>query len=959
MLAHDEKLWLLRINSFTGGAPRELLETMAAHARERSFARGEFIFAKGDPPREFYILVEGRIGHPEVQRADEAYAVARGISAAGQIFGFAAAVAGSPRRVVSARCETWTNVLAIDGEWFQLACARQGEAGQALLRRLTQAHAGYERSVLGKRGWLSIRNAGKTRYSPHGPVRLIDDVSMEVRPHEICAVVAVEGDAGSTLAKLIAGLEPLTAGAIYVEDELINSAGRRPAHAPGRSRVVLQRGLHPRRTIAASLVRALRPRMVAKVADDEARERLERSGLSAIAELPAQRASPALRAHATLLAAFCAEAPVVVLDDPFADLPAPAQWDACDALLGLHAMWPKTVVLTTRNVTQALYVAGRIVFLRGQPARIDGGFAVDFPAPRSAALRATAAFMSEAKRAVEMAYGRISADAAAAAPAAFTIEALRARVVEELAAPPRVVGGPVREPGVAAANALREALQDGRFFWSVEFIPSVDKVLRDELGKLGGVGEFIRRNPLVAGFSVTDRVVSDRDPDPVAAASNLADVSGKLPLVHFSGKDRDIDDLHDFIQRMRQNGLQNILCLSGDRLKQEPADRRPRYLESVAAIQTARRVAPDLLIAAALNPFKYREEDAMSQYLKLGKKVGAGADFAITQIGFDMRKYEEALFWVGTRGYGVPLVANVMPMNARRARYIRHHQLPGVTVTNSFLALLEAEERALPERGDERVLRRLALQILGIRFYGYAGVQLTGIHAPERLAALQAKADELNELCRDRITWSKAWNESLTLPEGGRCDTAPTRPWYIAHSHSSEPARAQMLKYRVMDGIHAFAFDRGPGARLLAAMLRSAPRAGAIDRLLERVERGIKGPLFGCETCGMCRLAATQYVCPETCPKGLANGPCGGTAENLCEYRHQECIHSVKYRIAKQAGALDQLERWLIPPVPQQFRHTSSWPPHFRGEGPTIEVVDPKPFPGEEAQERGNTLGGS
>jgi methylenetetrahydrofolate reductase (NADPH) len=142
-------------------------------------------------------------------------------------------------------------------------------------------------------------------------------------------------------------------------------------------------------------------------------------------------------------------------------------------------------------------------------------------------------------------------------------------------------------------------------------------------------------------------------------------------------------------------------------------------------------------------------------------------------------------------------------------------------------------------------------------------------------------------------------------------------------------------------------------------MLRSVPRAGAIDRLLERVERGIKGPLFGCETCGMCRLAATQYVCPETCPKGLANGPCGGTTENLCEYRHQECIHSVKYRIAKQAGALDQLERWLIPPVPRQIRHTSSWPPHFRGEGPAIEVVDRNPFPGDEAQERGNTLGGS
>lgn len=954
MLAHEEKLWLLRINSFVGGAPRELLAAMAAHARERDFAKGEFIFAKGDPADDFFILVEGRIGHPEVQRSDEAYAVARGISAAGQSFGFAAAVAGSPRRIVSARCEAWTRVLAIDGEWFQHACAQQGEAGHALLRQLTQAHAGYERSVLGKRGWLSMRNAGKTLGPARARSRLIDDSSVEVRPHEICAVVAAEGDAGSLVARLIAGLEPLTDGAIYVDGELVNSAQERHTHAAGRSLVVTQGALHPRRTIVDSIARALRMRMPAKIAAALARERLAQSGLSAIAELPARQASPAGRAHAALLAAFCVEAPVVVLDHPFADLTAPAQWDACDALLALHAMWPKTVVLATRHVTQALYVAGRLLFLRGQPARIDAAMTVDFPAPRSAALRATGAFTSRAEQALAMAGGRVPP--AAAPPPALTTEPSR---IEERAAAPPVAAGPVHEPGPAATNALREALQDGRFFWSVEFIPSVDKVLRDELGKLGGVGEFIRRQPLVAGFSVTDRVVSDRDPDPVAAASHLADASGKQPLVHFSGKDRDIDDLHDFIQRMRGSGLQNVLCLSGDRLKQEPTDRRPRYLESVAAIQAARRAQPDLLIATALNPFKYREEDAMAQYLKLGKKAAAGADFAITQIGFDMRKYEEALFWVSTRGYGIPLIANVMPMNARRARYIRHHQLPGVTVTDSFLALLETEERALPESGDERVLRRLALQILGIRFYGYAGVQLTGIHAPEHLAALQAKVDALNELCSDRISFNKAWNESLTMPEGGRCETAPTHPWYIAHPPTRQPAGAAMLKYRVMDGVHSFAFDRGPGARLLAPVLRPVSRGSAVDFVLERVERGIKGPLFGCETCGMCRLAATQYVCPETCPKGLANGPCGGTTENLCEYRHQECVHSVKYRIAKQAGVLDQLERWLIPPVPRQIRHTSSWPPHFRGEGPAVDRVEPDPGPADGPQERGNTFGGS
>ena len=489
----------------------------------------------------------------------------------------------------------------------------------------------------------------------------------------------------------------------------------------------------------------------------------------------------------------------------------------------------------------------------------------------------------------------------------------------------------------ANRNSLRDALDDRRFFWTIEFIPSVDKILRDELNKLGGVADLVRADDGLAGFSVTDRVVSDRDPDSVAAGAHLLDASGKQPLVHFSGKGREIDDLHAFLERMSRNGLSNMLVLTGDRLKEEPKDRRPRYLESVTAIAMARTAQPALFLAAAVNPFKYREEDAMAQYLKLGKKVAAGVNFIITQIGYDMLKYEEAVFWIDSRSYGVPVVANVMPMSATRARYIRKHQLAGVTVTDSYLALLEAEERMLPDKGASRVLRRLALQMLGLRYYGYAGVQLTGIHAPEKLSALQTQIRELTDLCSDRMTWNKAWDESLTLPEGGRANPVPRDPWYLVNVRSSRARRVEKVKYVVMEKVHSYVFDKGPMAAAIGALLRPVRRHSKVDRVLERVERAVKAPLFGCETCGTCRLAVTQYVCPETCPKGLANGACGGTTENLCEFRDRECIHSKKYRIAHALQLLPQLEKTLIAPVPKAARHTSSWPGYFRGERPIIE----------------------
>ena len=53
----------------------------------------------------------------------------------------------------------------------------------------------------------------------------------------------------------------------------------------------------------------------------------------------------------------------------------------------------------------------------------------------------------------------------------------------------------------------------------------------------------------------------------------------------------------------------------------------------------------------------------------------------------------------------------------------------------------------------------------------------------------------------------------------------------------------------------------------------------------------VKAPVFGCQQCGQCLLSQTAYVCPMTCPKGLRNGPCGGTLDGRCEVLpDQPCV---------------------------------------------------------------------
>lgn len=498
-------------------------------------------------------------------------------------------------------------------------------------------------------------------------------------------------------------------------------------------------------------------------------------------------------------------------------------------------------------------------------------------------------------------------------------------------------------PRAIPTNEIRAALANRRFFWTVEFIPSAQKNFRADLTSLEEIASAVRDTSDIAGFSITDRVISDRDPDPVAAAAHLLARTGKQPLIHFSGKGRELDDLRGVLKRIDDNGLENLLIISGDRLKEEPKEGRPRYLESVPAIHAARQSNPALLLAGAFNPFKYREEDAMAQYLKLGKKMRAGADVIITQIGFDPIKYEEAIYWINARTRGIPLVANLMPISAARARYVRTNQLPGVTITDSFLALLEAEERLMPDKGASRGLRRLALQILGVRYLGYAGVQLTGVHSQARLRALGNEVDLLAQVCADRMTWQKAWDESLTMPEGGRANVVPKNtPWYLVDGPKTSAKAKEIAKNAFMTWVHDIMFDGKIVAPLIARVIGGVRRHSMADRLLARVELNVKAPLFGCETCGICRLAATQYVCPETCPKGLANGACGGTSDNLCEFRDRECIHSVRYRIARATGHLEDMDAWIVPAVLPEIRNTSSWPAYFRGERAKMEPAKPR-----------------
>jgi methylenetetrahydrofolate reductase (NADPH) len=503
-------------------------------------------------------------------------------------------------------------------------------------------------------------------------------------------------------------------------------------------------------------------------------------------------------------------------------------------------------------------------------------------------------------------------------------------------------------------NLLRERLRTGQFVAAVEFVtPEASDELEGAIAPIIDLAEHVKADPRFHAIAITDRVKSDHDHDPVLVGARVAEACGKMPTVHLSGKDRDAAWTADALARLETSGLENILVVTGDKLKVEPEGRQVRYYDSVNMVAQA-RAAGAFHIAAAVSPFKYHEEELMNQYLKMAKKENAGADCVITQVGWDMLKFKELMTYRRHRGFTAPVMAGVMLLTVARARYIRNNRLAGITITDALQARLE-EEAKQPDKGVGAAYRRLALQIVGLKRLGYAGFQLTGMHQFEKLDRLFRQVEGLEQGLSNEGAWWDAWWHALRGHDRAPAATAP-RPYYLFEelaepdgwsvpsdrltlrplARSATPG-SEYRTYRSLDRLDRLVFKEGsPGAALLKPIARLVPSGSGLDRGLHRLERGLKQPLVGCQTCGFCRLPYTSFVCPETCPKGLANGPCGGTAENTCEYGDRECIHNRKYRIARDAGRLTELEDVLIPSVDGAKRGTCSWTNHFRGEDPAV-----------------------
>ena len=452
----------------------------------------------------------------------------------------------------------------------------------------------------------------------------------------------------------------------------------------------------------------------------------------------------------------------------------------------------------------------------------------------------------------------------------------------------------LKKGGFTSLFEVKTPSCDSDFEASVTFLKSMDSAVRKVKGLHTGLAILDKTDSInswnVANFAIEGLSKSNLD-------NNIIYVSGKngTPL-----------DISNTIKQCSSSGLRNIIPVSGDGYPDQIESAHNKNQHCLDAVHSLKIIqglhdADVIHAGAAVNPFKYSSLDIFPQYFKLVKKINFGAQFIVTQAGWDMMKLQELRWFLDLREFHIPTIARLILLTPDLVENILKGKFPGVYISRDFRQILEKENRYGFKQFASAQWRRLQLQVAGCRLMGYSGVQISGIERPEHISTAAVRIKEALHEFKDLSTWNDAYMNHIS-----RADMAPfEHRFYLyknllksAHNHNPEINPDGIVSCSIFDKLHYI---------LCKSMFSDDHHLAPEEHLLS------KKIFTGCSLCSYCRLPMTHYICPEQCPKGLANGPCGGSRVNeLCEVMDKQCIHIKRTKRAVWLNEIDLLEEDYI-----------------------------------------------
>jgi NitT/TauT family transport system ATP-binding protein len=232
---------------------------------------------------------------------------------------------------------------------------------------------------------LEISGLGKF----FGDLEALRGIDVSVERGEFISVVGPSGCGKTTFLRIVAGLEPASAGTILLDGQ--------PLSGPGSNRgfVFQNDSLLPWRTVLANAL--IGPEVAGRVGSKERQRTLDLLklvGLGGFESYYPRQLSGGMRQRVNLARALAIDPDVLLMDEPFASLDAQTREIMQTELLRIWEEGRKTVLFVTHQIDEAVFLSDRVLVFARRPGRLQESVAIKLPRPRSLALKRTPEFVA-------------------------------------------------------------------------------------------------------------------------------------------------------------------------------------------------------------------------------------------------------------------------------------------------------------------------------------------------------------------------------------------------------------------------------------------------------------------------------------------------------------------------------------------------------------------------------------
>jgi nitrate/nitrite transport system ATP-binding protein len=256
--------------------------------------------------------------------------------------------------------------------------------------------------------YLKLDHLDKTFARGAQVSEVLRDITLGVEQGEFVSIIGHSGCGKTTLLNIVAGLVPVTRGAVLLENREVNDPG------PDRAVVFQNHSLLPWLTVYDN-VRLAVDKVFAGTRSRAERDQWTTHNLELVQMAHARDKRPAeisggMKQRVGLARALAMEPKVLLLDEPFGALDALTRAHLQDSVMAIHQKLGNTVLMITHDVDEAVLLSDRIVMMTNGPAACIGEVLhVPLARPRRRLeLSANATYLKCRQRVLEFLYERHS-----------------------------------------------------------------------------------------------------------------------------------------------------------------------------------------------------------------------------------------------------------------------------------------------------------------------------------------------------------------------------------------------------------------------------------------------------------------------------------------------------------------------------------------------------------------------